>query len=141
MEQGPTMQVDPRFSPYPDTNEESWDKVIEFIQEDPHKNYDYWSDGSMTDTVFSTVDRPLEVFTPKPPRVTLRVTPERKYAAYSHASIQFFEPERTEPMTALNAFSVLTKHLTDLWRETKSSEPLPECLEKAVASEPRRTEV
>jgi len=159
------MQVDPRFSPYPDTNEESWDKVIEFIQEDPHKNYDYWTDyqnfllpllraamkagyhhyfragGSMTDTVFSTVDRPLEVFTPKPPRVTLRVTPERKYAAYSHASIQFFEPERTEPMTALNAFSVLTKHLTDLWRETKSSEPLPECLEKAVASEPRRTEV
>jgi hypothetical protein len=158
------MQIDSRFPPYPDTNEESWDKVIEFIQEDPGKDYDYWRDyqnfllpllrkaigagyhhcfragGSMADTVFSTVDRPLEVLTPKPPRVTLRVTPERKYAAYSHASIQFFEPERTETMTELNAFSILTTFLADLWLETKPSAPLPECLEKALVSEPLRTD-
>jgi hypothetical protein len=164
MEQGSTMQIDSRFPPYPDSNEESWDKVIEFIQEHPGKDYDYWRDyqnfllpllraaieagyhhhfragGSMSDTVFSTVDRPLEVFTPKPPRVTLRVTPEKKYAAYSHASIQFFDPERTEPMIAQNAFSVLTRYLADLWRESKPSEPLPDCLEKALTSQPQREE-
>jgi hypothetical protein len=156
------MQIDSRIPPYPDTNEESWDKVIEFIQEHPGKDYDYWSDyqnfllpllraameagyhhyfragGSMSDTVFSTVDRRLEAFTPRPPHVTLRVTPEKKFAAYSHANIQFFEPEKTEPMTALSALSVLTTYLADLWRETRPIEPLPECFEKTLASQRQR---
>jgi len=156
------MEINPTSTPYSTTNEESWGQVLASI--DRYPDTERWREykdflvpliragieagyhhyfragGSVSDRIFSTVDRRLEDFTPSPARLTIRVGREQKFVALSHCNLHFFEPENLQFITAENALSIFTRYLADLWRETKPSEPLPACLEKALASESRRTE-
>jgi len=141
------MEILLKCPPYTNSNEESWVQVAEFIEEYP--DTESWLDykrflrpvictaksegldhlfragGSMSDTTLSTADRPLEAYTPQPPRITIRAQGKQKSVAWSHSNLWFSEPERMEIVTSDNVLPILKSFLADLWRETRPFEALP----------------
>ena len=81
---------------------------------------------SMQHIIFSTCERHgLENFNPEPPRVTLGHGKAGMFVAWSHYNIWFSTPERETSVTADNVVSALRSYLAELWRETRTEDPLP----------------
>jgi len=129
-------------------NKASWIEIRDFVEGFPdNETWESWKDfmrsaiqaaseggldryfragQSMQHIIFSTCERHgLENFKPEPPRVTLGRGKAGMFVAWSHYNIWFSTPERETPVTADNVRSVLRSYLAELWRETRTEDPLP----------------
>lgn len=85
---------------------------------------------SMAHIIFSTAEEHgLERYNPPPPRITLlhERPSDEWFIAWSRRNL-IVRPDAAERKTKINAedaFPVLKSYLTDLWRETRSGDPLP----------------
>ena len=86
---------------------------------------------SMSHIIFSTAEEHnLEKYEPSPLRITIRPedNPKRWYVARSYTNLWFSTPEKETSVDSETAFPVLKQYLTDLWRETRPGESLPQPL-------------
>jgi hypothetical protein len=118
------------------SNHASWEPWTAFILpllrtcQDAGLNRYFRVGQSMSHIIFSTAERHgLEQYNPPPPRITLLHESSRDewFIAWSLLNLMV-RPEAAERKTKVNAedaFPVLKSYLTDLWRETRSSEAIP----------------
>jgi hypothetical protein len=91
---------------------------------------------SMDHIIFSTTDEHrLERYDPSPLRITIRSENKYQlwYIARSYKNIWFSKPDHEAPIDSTTAFPALKSCLTDLWRETRPNEALPEPLASVLA--------
>jgi hypothetical protein len=137
-----------------DTKQESWAWLTQWVEKMPSRNAiwapwtaflspllqacvnagldHYFRVGqSMSHIIFSTTERHrLEQYDPPPPRVSLIHDLEKQQwtLAWSYQNLWFSKPDRQDVVNSDNAFPTLKRYLTDLWRETRPGDAIPEPL-------------